>query len=110
MEVSGKVKFSSNTIGIIMERKDVFEYVKKQYGTEPDYPWHDWNAVLRHKDNNKWYAVVLKVSQDKLGLPGNEEIDVLNVKGDPMMIGSLRAQEGFHSAHHMNKDKWLSDI
>lgn len=18
------------------------------------YPWNDWNAVLRHKDNNKW--------------------------------------------------------
>ena len=28
----------------------------QQYGTEPEYPWHDWNAVLRHNDNNKWYS------------------------------------------------------
>ena len=29
-----------------MTRKEVFEYCRKQYKTEPDYPWHDWNAVL----------------------------------------------------------------
>ena len=64
---------------IDMNRQEVFEYVKQQYGTEPDYPWKDWNAVLRHKDNSKWYGVVLKVGRDKLGLSGEETIDVLNV-------------------------------
>ena len=36
-----------------MNRQEIFEWVKATYGTEPDYPWNDWNAVLRHKDNNK---------------------------------------------------------
>lgn len=31
-----------------MTRQEVFDYVKKTYGTEPDYPWMDDNAVLRH--------------------------------------------------------------
>lgn len=35
-------------------------------------------------------------------------MDVLNVKCDPMLAGSLRQQDGFHPAYHMNKDKWLS--
>ncbi|QNM06328.1 MmcQ/YjbR family DNA-binding protein [Qiania dongpingensis] len=91
-----------------MNRQEVFEYVKQQYGTEPDYPWKDWNAVLRHKDNSKWYGVVLKVGRDKLGLSGEETIDVLNVKCDPVLIGSLRTQPGFHPAYHMNKEKWIS--
>ena len=41
-----------------MTRKEVFEYCRQQYKTEPDYPWHDWNAVLRHSDNGKWYGLV----------------------------------------------------
>ncbi len=91
-----------------MDRQEIFEHVKQQYGTEPDYPWKDWNAVLRHKDNNKWYGVVLKVGRDKLGLSGDEAVDVLNVKCDPVLIGSLRTQPGFHPAYHMNKEKWIS--
>ena len=69
---------------------------------------HDWNAVLRHNDNNKWYGVVLEASADKLGLPEAGIIDVLNVKSDPLLIGSLRGQEGYFPAYHMNKEKWLS--
>ena len=35
-------------------------------------------------------------------------MDVLNVKSDPLLIGSLRGQDGYFSAYHMNKEKWLS--
>lgn len=91
-----------------MTRQKVFDYVKKTYGTEPDYPWMDDNAVLRHADNNKWYGLVMAVGRDKLGLSGDGTVDVLNVKCDPMLAGSLRQQDGFHPAYHMNKDKWLT--
>ena len=64
--------------------------------------------MLRHNDNNKWYGVVLKVSADKLGLPEAGIVDVLNVKSDPLLIGSLRGQDGYFPAYHMNKEKWLS--
>ena len=43
-----------------MTRQELFTWIRQQYGTEPEYPWHDWNAVLRHNDNNKWYGVVLE--------------------------------------------------
>ena len=91
-----------------MTRQELFTWIRQQYGTEPEYPWHDWNAVLRHNDNNKWYGVVLEVSADKLGLPEVGIIDVLNVKSDPLLIGSLRGQDGYFPAYHMNKEKWLS--
>ncbi|MCM1283142.1 MAG: MmcQ/YjbR family DNA-binding protein [Muribaculaceae bacterium] len=91
-----------------MNREQVFAYVKHQYGTEPDYPWKDVNAVLRHRENNKWYGAILEVDKEKLGLPGGGRVDVLNVKSEPMLIGSLRMQEGFHPAYHMNKEKWIS--
>ena len=60
-----------------MTRQELFTWVRQQYGTEPEYPWHDRNAVLRHNDNNKWYGVVLEVSTDKLGLTEADIVDVL---------------------------------
>ena len=52
-----------------MKKEEIFEYVKKQYGTVPEYLWAQSpdNAVLRHK-NGKWYAVVMTVEKSKLGL------------------------------------------
>lgn len=91
-----------------MTRQEVFDYAKQQYGTEPDYPWMDANAVLRHLGSNKWYAVILEVRWEKLGLDGDGVVDILNVKCDPILIGSLRLKPGFHPAYHMNKEKWLT--
>lgn len=91
-----------------MDRQTVFEWIKRKYGTDPDYPWKDSNAVLRHRENKKWFALIMEVGRDKLGLPGEGTVDVMNVKCDPMLIGSLRTQPGFLPAYHMNKDQWIS--
>lgn len=91
-----------------MKRNELFKTLTELYGTEPDYPWHDWNAVLRHTNNKKWYAVVLEVQESKLGLTGDRIVDALNVKCDLQLIGSLRQQHGFYPAYHMNKDSWIS--
>lgn len=91
-----------------MTKQEVFDYCRKQYKTDPDYPWKDDNAVLRHSDNNKWYGLVMTVNAKKIGVLFEDEIDILNVKCDPVLIGSLRMQSGFFPAYHMNKDKWIS--
>ena len=32
-----------------MDRERAFVWIKKKYGIEPDYPWNDDTAVLRHR-------------------------------------------------------------
>ncbi len=91
-----------------MNRKEIFELVRQKYGTVPDYPWDDDSAVLRHHDNNKWYGLIIQVSRDKLGLDGNAKVDIINVKCDPLITGSLRNKPGYHPAYHMNKEMWIS--
>lgn len=49
-----------------MKRQELFDQLKQIYGTEPDYPWNDWSAVLRHKDNNKRNAMHIAETVDKL--------------------------------------------
>lgn len=103
----------------IMNRQDLFDWCKKTYKVSPDYPWNDDNAVLRHKDNRKWFGVVLSVRSDRLPLAGSTDpgcsytdtcqyLDILNVKCDPAMIGSFLTKSGYFPAYHMNKDKWIS--
>ena len=91
-----------------MTRQQLFQWMKRRYGVEPDYPWADENAVLRHRDNNKWFARVMEVGRDKLGMDGDGTAEIINLKCQPALIGSLRERDGFHPAYHMNKDQWLS--
>lgn len=73
-----------------MTRQEVFNWCGQQYGTEPEYPWNDWNIVLHHTDNQKWYGLIMEVGRDKWGLSGDGEVDILNVKSNSMSIGSYR--------------------
>lgn len=93
-----------------MRKEEIFKYVKKLYGTEPEYLWERCpsDAVLRHAGNKKWYAVIMNVSKDKLGLDGSDTVDIINVKCVPDMIGSLIQSKGFMPGYHMNKDNWIT--
>ena len=80
------------------------------YGTSPDYPFDDLfeTAVLRHTDNKKWYALVMRVSRRKFGIDSDEVIDVVNLKLPTEMFGSFGAADGVYPAYHMNKLHWIS--
>lgn len=92
-----------------MKREEIFAYVKKQYGTVPEYPWKESpeSAVLRHK-NGKWYAVLMQVKKSRLGLEGDTKVDILDVKCDPDMVGLLTQTYGFLPGYHMNKKYWIT--
>ena len=91
-------------------RADILKYAAEQYGTEPDYPWGRYAeyAVLRHGANKKWYALIMNIKRDKLGLPDDAPIDVMNVKIDPELGGSIRMLPGVYPAYHMNHKSWVS--
>ena len=92
-----------------MKKEEIFEYVKKQYGTMPEYLWAQSpdNVVLRYK-NGKWYAVVMSVEKCKLGLEGNEFVDIMDVKCDPEMTSMIIQTFGFLPGYHMNKQHWIT--
>ena len=93
-----------------MSKQEFLEYCRDTDGTSPDYPFDDWmeSAVLRHADNRKWYAIVMKVSRRKFGFESDEVIDVVNLKLPTEMFGSFGATDGVYPAYHMNKIHWIS--
>ena len=92
-----------------MKREEIFEYVKEQYGTVPEYLWNSSpeSAILRHK-NGKWYAAILRVEKSKLGLKEEGTVDIINVKCEPDMVGLLTQTYGFLPGYHMNKKYWIT--
>ncbi|MEE5992884.1 MAG: MmcQ/YjbR family DNA-binding protein [Oscillospiraceae bacterium] len=95
-----------------MKRNQIFTYVKETHGTLPEYLFQKYPdiAVLRNTSTKKWYGVIMNIPQNKVGVSGNQKIDVLVIKGNPDNIVHLVEMEGFAPAYHMNKKHWLSII
>ena len=95
-----------------MTKQQFLSLCLNTYGTSPDYPFDEdfETAVLRHSDNRKWYAIVMRVSRRKFGLNSDEEVDVVNLKLPTEMFGSFGATDGVYPAYHMNKLHWISVI
>lgn len=93
-----------------MDRKELERHIAEVYGTVADYPWNSAPryAVFRHRENRKWFAVIMDLSPDKLGLAGEGMLDVVNLKCDPLLAGSLRENPGIFPAYHMNKYHWIT--
>lgn len=93
-----------------MDREGVLTYAREQLGAEPEYLWarYPTYCVLRHETNRKWFAAVMDVPWAALGLAGEGRAELLNVKCDPLLTGSLLEREGIFPAYHMNKSRWVS--
>ena len=91
-------------------KEKVLSYAKKTYKTTPDAPFSTAPEyyVLRHGDTRKWYALFMDVPQNRLGMEGDKRVDILNIKCDPILSGSLRLRKGFLPAYHMNRENWLT--
>lgn len=92
------------------QARQVIEYVKEHYGDELEFLWLDLPnaAVLRHKENKKWYAVMMIINARKLNLNDDKNICIINVKAKPEFIDESVDNAHFFRAYHMNKKHWLS--
>ena len=91
-------------------REKIFDYCKEKYGACPEYLWARYPdcAVLRNKDNKKWFAITMDVSKKTLGLSGDEKVGIINVKSDEIEREFLLRQKGILPAYHMNKMSWIT--
>lgn len=92
-------------------RQDIFNYVQEKYGSEIEYLWHHFPnyAVFRHKDNLKWYGLVMDIPRNKLGLHGTEAVDIINIKTNSIQLADiLRQRKGCFASFHTAGPKWVS--
>ena len=90
------------------QTKRIMALVQEKYGNQLEYLWEKSpdTAVLRHEDNQKWYAVLMKISWEKLDKSREGEVEVVNLKHD--LVSDLLAERGIYPGFHMNKRYWIS--
>ena len=88
--------------------KAVINYARGKYGTPLEFLWQDENAVMRRKDNRKWYLVILKVKREKLGLDCEGLIEIIDLRAPAKEIARLIDKVNYLPAYHMNKKSWIT--
>lgn len=95
---------------ICPQTKRIMVQVQEKYGNQLEYLWEKSpdTAVLRHEGNKKWYAVLMKISWDKLEKGREDLVEAVNLKHD--QVADLLSQKGIYPAFHMNKRYWISVV
>lgn len=91
------------------QAKEIISYITEKYGDSPEYLWAKYpnNTVFRESSTNKWYAAILTASKTHF-MPGDGDIEVIDIKGDPNEIASLIDNATYFPAYHMNKKHWFT--
>ena len=90
------------------QTKRIMALVQAKYGNQLEYLWEKSpdTAVLRHEDNQKWYAILMRISWDRLDKGRDGLVEAVNLKHD--QVADLLSQMGIFPAFHMNKRYWIS--
>lgn len=95
------------------QRDEIIAFAREQYGAEPEYPWEKLPlyCVLRHRENRKWYALIMDIPGERIDpRRKGERADILNLRVDPEEGSFLRQEEGFYPAYHMHRENWITII
>ena len=90
------------------QTKRIMAFVQEKFGNQLEYLWEKSpdTAVLRHEDNQKWYAILMRISWEKLDKGKEGEVEVVNLKND--QVAEMLTLKGIYPAFHMNKSYWIS--
>lgn len=93
-----------------MNRSQLDKYITDKYGVTAErlFEKNPGFQAYRHNDTKKWFAMIMDIPKSRLGLGVQDIIVVVNLKCDPLLIGSLRMEQGFYPAYHMNKENWIT--
>lgn len=88
------------------------EYMSLVYGKcENPFAKYPHIGAYKESSNNKWYALINKVSYKTLNKDlGEEEVEIINLKIAKKELKNLLNKDGIYPAYHMNKDNWVSVV
>lgn len=92
---------------------EIVRHIQEFYGVQPDFLWEKSPdaAALRHINSKKWFGVLLlDTPKKRLGIDDGNAADIIVLKCDPILIGSLIAKSGYLPGYHMNKEHWITAL
>jgi predicted DNA-binding protein (MmcQ/YjbR family) len=88
----------------------IIQYVREKYQNEFEFLWDKFpgNAIVRRPDNRKWYAVLLSVAKNKIGLSGTETVEIIDLRMAPEEVAAAVDGKRYFPGFHMNKKHWIT--
>ena len=85
----------------------ILSFAETEWGETPEFLWKNFPdyAVMRRKDTDKWYALLARLTADKVGGKRDDLVEVVNLRRTEGMDGSR-----FLPAYHMNKKTWTTVV
>ncbi|MBQ9487988.1 MAG: MmcQ/YjbR family DNA-binding protein [Selenomonadaceae bacterium] len=90
--------------------KNLISYVRDKYGDELEFLWEKYPnaAIWRRKDSKKWYGLVMEISERKLGLDSDKDVEILDLRGKVDELQNLIDGVKYFAGYHMNKKSWYT--
>ena len=87
--------------------RSIIAYAESEWEEMPEFLWKNFPdyAVMRRKDTDKWYALLARLTADKVGGSKKDIIEVVNMRRTEGMDGPR-----FLPAYHMNKKTWTTIV
>ncbi|MDD6920204.1 MAG: MmcQ/YjbR family DNA-binding protein [Eubacteriales bacterium] len=105
----------TNVLFVSNQANRLSKLILKKYDIYPDFPWRQSQykdyGVFRHKDSEKWFAVIMNIKWDLLLKNKDEDkVDVINLKINAQDSELLMVTKGIYHGYHMNHRNWISVV
>ena len=85
------------------------KYIQQKYAVAPEYPWKEYpNFCTLKNEKQKWFALIMDITADKIGLKDKHKINIINLKAEPNEIEKIVDNKFVFHAYHMNKKHWIT--
>ena len=90
--------------------KNLISYVRDKYDDELEFLWEKYPnaAIWRRKDSKKWYGLVMEISERKLGLDSDKDVEILDLRGNVNDLKNFLDGIKYFAGYHMNKKSWYT--
>ena len=96
-----------NNLFLYSQTNRITEYISKTFNIEPEFLFNDESTGVFRNNKKKWFGIIMHINKNKL-TNEDKDIEVINIKLDPLLIIELIKKEGYYKAYHMNKKYWIS--
>ena len=92
------------------QAKKVIKYIHEKYDDELEYLWEKFEntAIVRNKQNNKWYALIVKLAEEKIGINSDKIVEIIDLRYQKDEIEKVIDNEKVYPGYHMNKKSWIT--
>ena len=87
------------------QAKEVIKYIEKKYNNNLEFLWEKFKdvAIWRNNNNNKWYGLIMTITEEKLGINSNKKIETIGLRYPKDQINEVIDNKKVFPGYHMNK-------